>query len=140
MLPYFEQPAWQIGPLSIHAFGIAVAAAVCRGIPPAQRLFAGAGLDLATGQRLGGWTLVGGVLGAHWFSVMLYFPDKLRSDPWLLFRIWEDISSLGGILGGVAGALLFFAIRARDENSETQLAYLDSIAFVFPPALAIGRF
>lgn len=89
-------------------------------------------------QRLGGWVIVGGMLGAHLFSVLLYFPHKLRDDPWVLLRVWEDISSFGGILGGIAGAMLFFALRARDERRNA-LAYLDAVAFVFPGALAIGR-
>jgi len=140
MLPYFEQPVWQIGPLSIHAFGIAVAVAAWFGLTIVQQRFAHLGLDPQVGQRLGGWMLLGGILGAHLFSVLLYFPHKLRDDPWLILRIWEDISSFGGILGGLAAALIFFAKRARDEDRRTKLAYLDAIAFVFPAALAIGRF
>ncbi len=140
MLPYFEQPVWQIGPLSIHAFGIAVAVAVWFGLTIVQQRFAYLGLDQQVGQRLGGWMLLGGILGAHLFSVLLYFPHKLRDDPWLILRIWEDISSFGGLLGGLAAALIFFAKRARDEDRRTKLAYLDAIAFVFPAALAIGRF
>jgi len=139
MLPYLEQPVWQLGPLSIHAFGVAVAVAMWVGLAIVQRRFEREGLDPTTGQRLGGWMLAGGIIGAHLFSVLFYFPDKLRDDPWLLIRMWEDISSLGGILGGVSGALLFFFMRARDMDSQTKVAYLDAIAFVFPGALAIGR-
>ena len=140
MLPYFEQPVWHLGPLSVHAFGIAVAVAMWVGLTIVQRRFAGAGLDPAIGQRLGGWMLVGGIVGAHLFSVLLYFPQKLRDDPWLLMRVWEDVSSFGGVLGGIVGALLFFALRAPNETAHARLAYLDAIAFVFPGALAIGRF
>jgi phosphatidylglycerol:prolipoprotein diacylglycerol transferase len=140
MLPYFEQPAWHVGPLSIHAFGVAVAAALWFGLAVGQRRFQRLGLDPRLGERLGRWMLLGGIAGAHLFSVLLYFPDKLRDDPWLVFRVWEDISSFGAMLGGIAGALLFFAIRARDAERRERLAYLDAIAFVFPSALAIGRF
>jgi phosphatidylglycerol:prolipoprotein diacylglycerol transferase len=35
---------------------------------------------------------------------------------------------------------LFVATRASDEERRARLAYLDAIAFVFPAALAIGRF
>jgi phosphatidylglycerol---prolipoprotein diacylglyceryl transferase len=140
MIPYFEQPVWHIGPITIHAFGIAVAVAAWLGLTIVQRKFAREGLDTAVGQRLGGWMLVGGILGAHLFSVLFYFPEKLRNDPWLLLRIWEDISSFGGLLGGVAAALIFFALRASDQGWASRLAYLDAIAFVFPGALAIGRF
>ena len=140
MLPYFEQPVLRVGPLSIHAFGIAVAVAMWAGLAMTQQRFRRLGLDPAVGQRLGAWVLGGGILGAHLFSVLFYFPHKLRDDPWLLLRLWEDISSFGGILGGVAGALLFFATRASAEDRIARWAYLDGVAFVFPTTLAIGRF
>ncbi|MEO6529031.1 MAG: prolipoprotein diacylglyceryl transferase family protein [Gemmatimonadaceae bacterium] len=140
MLPYFEQPVWRLGPLAIHAFGVAVAVAVWFGLSRVQQRFARFGLDPALGQRLGGWMLVGGILGAHLLSVLFYFPRTLRDDPWVLLRVWEPISSFGGILGGLAAALLFFATRARDEDWREKLAALDAIAFAFPAALAIGRF
>jgi phosphatidylglycerol---prolipoprotein diacylglyceryl transferase len=139
MLPYFEQPVWQLGPLSVHAFGVAVAAAMWLGLMLGQRRFERLGLDVVTGQRLGGWMIGGGIVGAHLFSVLLYFPNKLQQDPWLLLRVWEDISSFGALLGGIGGALLFFAIRANREEAEKKLAYLDAVAFVFPSSLAVGR-
>lgn len=139
MLPYLEQPAWQIGPLSIHAFGVAVAAATWTGLSMAQKRFERAGLDTSVGHRLGGWMIVVGILGAHLFSVVLYFPEKLRENPWHLLRVWEDISSFGGMLGGAVGAYVFFALRMRAMEWRTKLAYLDVAAFVFVPALAIGR-
>jgi phosphatidylglycerol:prolipoprotein diacylglycerol transferase len=139
MLPYFEQPAWQFGPLTVHAFGIAVAAALWWGLAMAPRRFERAGLDAVVGQRLGTWMVIGGIAGAHLFSVLLYFPDKLRQDPWLLLRFWEDISSFGGLLGGVLAGLCFFAIRLQHTPGPTKLAYFDAVAFVFPAALAIGR-
>jgi len=139
MIPYFDQPALQIGPFTIHAFGVLVAAAAWVSLTIVQRRFARVGLDPLLGHRLGGWMLLGGIVGAHLFAVLLYFPLKLRSDPWLLLRVWEDISSFGGVLGGLAAALLFFATRARDVDRPSKVAYLDAIAFVFPAGLAIGR-
>jgi len=139
MIPYFEQPAWQIGPLSIHAFGVTVAAALSIGITIAGRRFARFGLDPVVGQRLGSWVLLGGIAGAHLFSVLFYFPSKVRDDPWLLLRLWEDISSFGGIFGGLIAALLFFAFSSREDVKRGRLEYLDAIAFVFPIGLAIGR-
>ncbi len=139
MLPYLDQPAWHVGPLTIHAFGVTVALAVWLGVAVAQRRFVRLGLDPQLGQRLGGWMLAGGMLGAHLFSVLLYFPHRLRDDPWLLLRVWEDISSFGGLLGGVAAALLFFATRPHAEARRARLAYLDVVAFAFPAALAVGR-
>jgi phosphatidylglycerol---prolipoprotein diacylglyceryl transferase len=139
MLPYVEHPVWHVGPFTIYAFGVAVAAALWLGLATARRRFARVGLDPALADRAGRWMLVGGVLGAHLFSVLVYFPEKLRRDPWLLLRLWEDISSFGGILGGVAGALAFFAYRARAAERRARGPFLDAVAFVFPGALALGR-
>lgn len=139
MLPYYEQPLWHLGPLTVHAFGIAVATAVWFGLVMVQRRFDRAALDHTIGERLGWWVILGGIIGAHLFSVLLYFPHELRSDPWLLVRVWDPISSIGGMLGGIAGGLLFFSLRLPDVDWREKLAYLDAIAFVFPAALAIGR-
>lgn len=139
MLPFVEHPVWSFGPITIYAFGVAVAAALWLGLTAAQRRFARVGLDPALADRAGRWTLVGGVLGAHLFSVLVYFPAKLRDDPWLLLRVWEDVSSFGGILGGATGALLFFTLRARAEERRALGTFLDAVAFVFPGALAVGR-
>lgn len=139
MLPYFAQPSWHLGPLSVHAFGIAVAVAVAVAQRMADRRAARLGLAQATVSGLGGWVLAGGVLGAHLFSVLFYFPDKLQGDPWLLVRVWEDISSFGGMIGGGLGAMLFFHLRAPSLPASARLALADLVAFVFPTGLAIGR-
>lgn len=140
MIPYFEQPIWHLGALTIHAFGVTVAVAMWMGFRIIDQRIHLLSLDTSLAQRLCGWMVIGGVVGAHLFSVLLYFPEKVLTDPWLLLRIWENISSFGGMLGGIGGALLFFAFRAPDIGSTEKLAYLDVIAFAFPTALAIGRF
>ncbi|GMV09903.1 MAG: hypothetical protein AMXMBFR55_16370 [Gemmatimonadota bacterium] len=139
MIPYIEQPSVSIGPLTIHAFGAIVAAAVYAGLAIGARRFTGVGLDRALGERLAWWAVVGGFLGAHLFSVLFYFPQKVAENPLVLFKLWEDISSFGSILGGSLGIWLFFRLRARSIDTLTRLAYLDVAAFVFPVSLMIGR-
>ena len=139
MIPYFDQPSFSMGPLTIHAFGIIVAAAVYAGLAIGGRRFASLGLDRSLGERLGWWAIVGGFLGAHVFSVLLYFPEKVVENPLVLLKVWEDISSFGSILGGWLGIWLFFRIKARTVPPATRWAYLDVAAFVFPISLMIGR-
>lgn len=139
MFPYFAQPVWHFGLITIHAFGLTIAGAVALGMSAAARRFRTKGLDAALGERIGWWTLIGGILGAHLFSVLFYFPEKVRNNPLVLLKLWEDISSFGGVLGGAIGALAFFAIRANAAERKLRLAYMDAMAFIFPAALAVGR-
>jgi phosphatidylglycerol---prolipoprotein diacylglyceryl transferase len=139
MLPFIPPLAWQVGPVTVQAFGLAVAIAVWMGLQLHERRINQLGLDQRIAGRLNGWLLIGGVVGAHLFSVLLYFPDRLARDPWLLLRVWDPISSFGGMLGGLVAAMLCFRFSAQVPRAADRLAYLDAIAFVFPSALAIGR-
>ena len=138
-VPYFEQPSITIGPLTVHAFGVIVAVSVLIGLTVGKRRFETVGLDAAFGDRMGGWLLAGGFLGAHLFSVFFYFFGELRENPLILLRFWENFSSFGGMLGGFIGMLLFFRLRMPALDSRTRLAYLDVAAFVFPISLMVGR-
>lgn len=138
-VPYLTQPSFDLGPLTIHAFGVIVAAAVYAGLVIGGRRFTRLGLDRALGERLGWWAIVGGFLGAHLFSVLLYFPEKVAENPLVLLKLWEDISSFGSILGGGLAIWLFFRIRARTIEASMRWIYLDVAAFVFPISLMIGR-
>jgi phosphatidylglycerol:prolipoprotein diacylglycerol transferase len=139
LIPYFAQPSVTVGPLTIHAFGVIVAMAVLAGLTIGGRRFRRPGLDQALGERLAWWAVVGGFLGAHLFSVLFYFPHELSENPLVLFKLWENISAFGGILGGMIGIWLFFRLRARSVGTATQLAYVDVAAFVFPISLMMGR-
>lgn len=138
-VPYFEQPSLSIGPLTLHAFGVIVAASVLIGLEIGKRRFRQTGLDAALGERMAWWLLIGGFLGAHLFSVLFYFPHELARDPLKLFRIWEDISSFGGILGAALALWLFFRHRTPELDVRTRWAYVDVAAYVFPISLMIGR-
>lgn len=139
MIPFFPQPTLHLGPLTIHAFGVCVALAVWSGTRASERGFLRDGLDAGIGARLAGWILLGGMIGAHLFSILFYVPHKLMSDPWLLLRVWEDISSFGGMLGGLSGALLFMHASTGQAVWTRRWDYLGVVARTFPVSLAIGR-
>jgi phosphatidylglycerol:prolipoprotein diacylglycerol transferase len=138
-VPYFEQPGISIGPLTIHAFGAIVAASVWVGLEIGKRRFTQTGLDPTLGERMAWWLLIGGFLGAHLFAVLFYFPRELARDPLILLRVWDPISSFGGILGGALGLWLFFRYRAPPLEGRARWAYVDVAACVFPVSLMIGR-
>ena len=139
MIPYFEQPSFTIGPITIHAFGVVVAMAVMAGLGLGRRRFRRLGLDPHVGEGLAWYAVIGGFLGAHLFSVVFYFPDEVAKNPLLLLKFWEDISSFGGIIGGLIAIWLFLRLKTPDLDGRARLLYLDAIAFVFPFALMIGR-
>lgn len=140
MIPYFPAPSLHLGPVTIHAFGLVVALAVLAGLVLGARRFDRVGLDRSTGERLAGWVIVGGLAGAHLFSVAFYFPDKVAENPLVLLKFWEDISSFGSILGGALAIALFTRLRANEVSAWSGWASADVVAYVFPVSLMIGRF
>lgn len=139
MIPYLEQPSWRLGPITIQAFGVIVAASVAVGLKLGARRFRQLGIDVGVGERFAFYVIICGFLGAHLFSVLFYFPREVTEDPLLLLKVWEDISSFGGILGGMVGVWLYFRVRAPSTDPLTRWAYVDVAAYVFPVSLAIGR-
>lgn len=85
------------------------------------------------------YALFAGFLVAHVYSVLAYFPRQAIEDPLLLLKFWENISSFGGMVGGVLGIWIFFRFRAPGLDSRARREYLDVVAFVFPFAWTIGR-
>jgi phosphatidylglycerol:prolipoprotein diacylglycerol transferase len=139
VLPYFEQPTVPLGPVTLHAFGLIVAAAVLIGFELGRRRFARLGIDTKEGERFG-WYVVGcGLLGAHLFSLTFYFPEQLLSDPLAVLRVWENLSSFGGVVGGLLGARLYFRRAGSGLTSRQRWLFLDVVAFVFMVSLTIGR-
>lgn len=139
MIPYVMQPCGQFGPLRLCAFGFIIAASVMAGLELGRRRFSRLGLDPKVGEGMAWYAIVCGFLGAHLFSVLFYFPRDVAANPILLLKVWEDISSFGGIIGGFLGILWFFQRKLPGADRRTRLAYLDVAAYVFPVSLMIGR-
>jgi len=140
MIPYFPQPKVHLfGPLTVHAFGTIVAAAVIVGWQMIVARARTKRLDPEPVQDLLSYVVLCGFVVAHLYSVLAYFPREAMRNPLLLLKFWEDISSFGGFVGGLLGLWLFFRFRARDVDATTRLRYLDAIAYAFPFAWAIGR-
>lgn len=137
MVPFLDPPPLRVGPLTVQVFGLAVGVAVVVGLAIARRRFARFGLDLAAGEGMATWLLAGGFLGAHLIAVLFYVPDEVARDPWLLLRVWEHVSSFGGMIGGLLGGGLYLWVRT--PGLRRRWAYLDVAAFAFPFSLAIGR-
>ncbi len=139
MIPYFEQPVLHLGPLKIHAFGALVAIAMLVGVKMALVRCRKLSLDQDLCADLLFYTLLAGFVSAHLVAVLAYFPGEVAKNPWILLKVWENISSVGGIFGALFGIWLFFRWKAPPLPAGTGWRYLDAIAFVFPFAWTIGR-
>ncbi len=137
MFPYFEQPGFRLGPITLHAFGMLVAAAIVLGYWMLVRRAEKRGLDGDAASRLAVWMVACGLLSSHLVAVTLSDPRDILHDPLVLLRLWEGLSSFGGISGGILGGLWFMR-RSGLKPSEVW-AYLDLVAFVFPFAWILGR-
>jgi len=136
MIPYFEQPRFSLGPITIHAFGVLVAVGILIGMRLIRRRATALGMDGAQAERLTMWTLLGGFAGAHLIDRLVYYPADTLADPLSLLRFWESLSSFGGFLGAIVGAALF--IRHERLGARTW-PYLDLVAYAFPTSWFFGR-
>jgi len=139
MIPYFEQPTLPVGPITLHAFGALAGAAILAGSALTVKRCRKTGLDPDRGGDLAIYAIVAGFVAAHLYATLAYYPRDVLENPLLLFKVWENISSFGGFVGGVFGIWLFFRVRAPGLPGEEKWKYLDAVAFVLPFAWTIGR-
>ena len=124
----------EIGPLTIHIYGILIATGVFVAIMVAAHRLVRFGGERGLGERVGIWIAVIGFLGARAAYVSTH-TARFEGRPWAVFFIWEGGLALYG--GLVAGALtLVFLARRHGINT---LSLIDSYAVGVPLAQAIGR-
>jgi phosphatidylglycerol:prolipoprotein diacylglycerol transferase len=128
--------AGDLGLFKVHAFGVMVLLGILIGGCVLRRRSQAMGLEPARADRLLGWILVGGFLGAHLVDRLVYFPARTLADPVSLLRVWDGLSSFGGFLGASIGAL---AWARRGHGAGATWSYLDAIAYAFPIGWLFGR-
>lgn len=134
-LPFFTLGPWQIGPLTIHAFGVMVAIGVLLAHEIALRRARLIGLAEARMRSALGHMLLVGFVGAHVFALLLYEPARLVEEPLALLKINGALSSYGGLLGALIG-LAIFRKRAPDVALRK---VVDAAAFALPFGWLFGR-
>ena len=136
MIPYFEIPPLSLGPIELHAFGLLSALGIYFG----ARLAARAARAYAPGTdhaivEAAPWMVAGGVIGGHLLHVLGYHPEILEQEGWTsLLRVWDGLSSMGGVLGGLLTLLVVFRVKGWRV-----LPYLNALALGVAPGWAIAR-
>lgn len=136
MIPYISQPSLSLGFFTVYAFGVLVAVAMLVGGRMVQRFALRNDLDSGVAARLVTWILVGGFLGAHLVDRLVYHPFETLARPWSLLELWNGLSSFGGFLGAITGAVL---LVRRERLGAHAWRYLDAIAYGFPFGWVFGR-
>lgn len=121
-------------PLTIKPFGALVALGVYLGSVVARRHAKERGLDLAKMDSFIVYVVGWGFVGGHVLDAVFYTPEKLASNPLYILQLWAGLSSYGGFIGAIFGALLF-----KYTKNEKVLPFVDTVCSAFPLAWVFGR-
>lgn len=134
MIPYYQAPSLKLGPLTLEPFGIFVAI----GILLAARLMGKQaqrdGLDPNPLADYAPWGVGVGIVMGHLVHLFGYHPEELSKSPFQIFRVWDGLSSFGGLLGGILAAVVFFRLRKLRFHD-----YADAFALAVAPGWAVAR-
>ena len=145
LIPFVHLPELHLnsnpdGP-SIKPFGTLVAIGVYLGSIVAVRHAKQRGLDVDKMNSFIFWVVGLGFVGGHVFDAIFYTPERLMTSPPVLgipipyvLQIWAGLSSFGGFLGAIIGAVSY-----KYSKKEQILPYVDTVCSAFPLAWVFGR-
>lgn len=108
MIPYFQLGPWSLFGIDLHPFFLLVMTGVILGVLLYDRVNRRGGAILPkVALHFPEVCLAGGFIGAHFFHVLVYHPELMRDDPWVLIKIWGGLSSIGGFAGGCVAGLAY---------------------------------
>jgi phosphatidylglycerol:prolipoprotein diacylglycerol transferase len=137
LIPYLPHPTVDLGFYTVEAFPVFVGAAIIAQFQIVMRRAPLFGIEPKTASSLLGFAIFFGIVGAHVFDVVVYFPEKVLANPLILFEVWGTLSSFGGMLFGLGG--LYLVMRRWRMPAADMLRFVDCLIFALPFTLAIGR-
>ncbi len=134
-LPSPSSGVLEIGPLSIHAYGLMIALGVVAGVWLTGRRLQARGTgtrDDASGMAVS--AVIAGILGARLYHVMTDW-SSFEDDPARIFQIWKGgLGIPGGLLAGITVG--WWATKRRGVDPREMAA---AAAPAIPLAQSIGR-
>jgi len=137
LFPYIEHPTLELGFYELQAFPVLAGVAIVVQFQLVAHRAPKHGIDRWTTSVLLGWAIFLGLVGAHVFDLVAYYPEKLIEDPLELFRVWSSLSSFGGMIGGLLG--LYVVMTWRGMSAADMTRFVDCLIFALPFTLAVGR-
>jgi len=135
--PSLDPIALELGPLSIHWYGLSYLAAFLFFIWYGGRR-TGRPNNILTRDTLSNlvfYGVLGIIIGGRLGYMLFYAHDQLLQDPLSLFQVWKGGMSFHGGLVGVLLAITWFARRHRINF----ILLADSIVPLVPVGLGFGR-
>ena len=125
--------AVKLGPLSIHWYGVMVAAAFLVGLWTAGRRGMRAGIAAEKIVDLGPWAIVGAVIGARALYVISYWQESFAGKPLEeILLIWKGgLVFYGGLIGGAVACIAYARVKKLP---------LWKLADIFAPSIPLGCF
>jgi phosphatidylglycerol---prolipoprotein diacylglyceryl transferase len=137
MIPYFEQPRLDFGPLHFSAFSVLWIGAILVARFIIMHRATRAGFDPVQISQLFVCLLVGGLAGAHLLQSVVSDPSGILAEPASIFTRYRGMASFGGLGGGLAAGILW--ARFRRITPGKALLLLDVVAYSLPFGWLVGR-
>ena len=124
----------ELGPFTVHYYGIAIAIGALVAVTLLRRRFAARGGDPDLADRTAVWAVAAGLLGARLAYVSTHL-DRFTDRPWAMIAIWEGgLAFFGGLTLGALTAIWYLR-----RNGAKVPDFVDAAAPCLPLAHAIGR-
>ncbi len=132
-IPWFTFPSLQLGPFTIQSFGVLSALGILAAVELGSRADRQLGNDPRVIPDYAVAGVISGVVFGHLAHLFAYHPEELQ-EPWRILKFWEGLSSMGGLLGGILAAIVFFRVRKISLRDHT-----DAFALGIAPGWGIAR-
>ncbi len=142
LIPYIEIPTYTLvenppllgAPLKLQPFGPLVATGVILGWRQCLKYAKAKDIDEVLFRDYMFWVLVTAFVVSHWVSVIFYFPDQISDDPWVLLKVWNGLSSVGGFFGAFIGMMVYLKMKKQPI-----MVYADASIFGLMLGWCFGR-
>jgi prolipoprotein diacylglyceryl transferase len=135
-IPSPSSNGFHLGPLFVHAYGLAYVFAVAAAILITRRRWARAGGNADLVYRVAAWAFPAGLIGGRIYF-LITTPSQVPPHWWGPFAIWKGgLGIWGGVAGGAAAGL--WVLHRHLDRAQVR-RFMDAAAPSLLVAQAIGR-
>jgi phosphatidylglycerol---prolipoprotein diacylglyceryl transferase len=132
-IPMWNLPSLSLGPFTIQSFGILSAIGILVAVQLAAKGARELGRDPQVVLDFAVVGVLAGIVGGHLVHLFFYHPEELQ-EPWRILKVWEGLSSMGGLSGAILAAWIWFRRKGVSFDG-----YADAFALGLAPGWGIAR-